>query len=112
MIIWSGLGFLVAVIVFGFALACNFAFNAIYGHGYYETHHWTIGVAMFLSAITCWLLGTALRSRKPRIVIDKATGKEMPLDRSRHTLFFIPMHLWAPVLALIGVILCVVEFIK
>ena len=112
MIIWSGFGFLVAVIVFVFALLSNFAFDAIYGSGYYEAHHWTIGVAMFLAAVVCWFVGSSLRSRKPQIVIDKATGKEMALDRSKHTLFFIPMHLWAPVLVLIGVILCIMEFVK
>src|SRR5262245_60617783 len=99
MIIWSGLGFLVAVIVFGFALVCNFVIDAIFGPGYYEAHEWTIGVAMFLSAIVCWFLGDYLRKRKPQIVIDKATGQELTIDRSNHSLFFIRVHYWAPILA-------------
>jgi hypothetical protein len=37
-IIWRGLGWLVAVIVFGFSLAANFVVNATYGEGYYDHH--------------------------------------------------------------------------
>jgi len=50
--------------------------------------------------------------RTARTVIDKATGKEMVLDRSRHRLFFIPMHYWGLILGVIGVVLCIMEFIK
>jgi len=111
-VFWSGYGLLVGVIVVGFALACNFAFDALLGAGYYEAHKWTIGVAMLLSAVVCWRLGMFLRNRNAQIVIDKATGKEMALDRSNHSLFFIPMHLWGPILAVIGVVLSIMDFVK
>jgi hypothetical protein len=111
MIIWRGFGFLIVVIVFGFALGCNFAFDAFFGKGYYETHKWTIGVAMLLSAAVCWILGTALRKRPAQIVIDKLTGREMAISRNRHCLFFIPMHLWAPILTFIACVLFVLEFV-
>ena len=70
MIIWSGLGFLVAVIIFGCSLALNFAFNAWLGDGYYDTHKWPFAISLFLSAIICWFLGSALRKRTSQTVID------------------------------------------
>ena len=112
MIIWSGLGFLVAVIIFGCSLALNFAFNAWLGDGYYDTHKWPFAISLFLSAIICWFLGSALRKRTSQTVIDKATGKEMVLNRSNHSLFFIPMHIWAPILAIGGVIVLVIDRLK
>ena len=111
-IIWRGLGWLVAVIVFGFSLAANFAFNAIYGEGYYDQHKWPFALSLFLSATACWFLGNYLKTRSDRVAIDKETGKEFVVNQSRHALFFLPMHLWAPVLALIAVIVLVVELVQ
>jgi hypothetical protein len=112
MIIWSGLGFLVAVIVFGSSLALNFAVNAWLGPAYYDTHKWPFAVSLFLSAVICWFLGSALCKRTSQTVIDKATGKEMILNRSNHRLFFMPMHIWAPILAIIGVIVLAVDLLR
>lgn len=112
MIIWSRLGFLVAVFVFGAAIACNMAFDHLYGKGYYSTHKWTIGIAMLIAAAPCWFVGDLLRRRNLQRVIDKATGREMVLDHSLHTCFFIPMHFWGPILLAIGAGLCAWEFVK
>jgi hypothetical protein len=112
MIIWNGFGFLVAVFVFGAALLCNWAFDAAWGEGYYSAHQWTIAVAMFIAAVLSGIVGSLLRKRTAQIVIDKATGKEMVLDRANHSLFFIPMHYWGGILFLIGLVLCVIEFFK
>lgn len=112
MIIWSGFGFLVAVFVFGAAILCNLLFDAQFGAEYYSSHKWTIGVAMFLGALPCWLLGSYLRKRQTKTVVDKLTGQEMFVQRASHSLFFIPMHIWAPILVVIGIVLCVMEFIK
>lgn len=109
MIIWSGLGFLVAVFVFGAALLCNFGFDAIWGTGYYSNHKWTIGVAMFVAAGLSWVVGNLLRKRTARTVIDKQTGQELVIDRATHRLFFIPMHHWGPILLVIGAVLFAIE---
>ena len=71
-----------------------------------------MAISLFLSAIVCWFLGSALRKRASQVVIDKATGKEMVLNRSNHSLFFIPMHIWAPILAIIGSIVLAVDLLK
>lgn len=112
MIVWTGHGYLVAVFVFGAALICNFAFDALWGDGFYSAHKWTIAVAMFIAAILSAGVGYVLRQRTAKVVIDKETGEEIVLDRASHTLFFIPMHLWGPILAAIGLALCVMEFVQ
>jgi len=112
MIIWNGLGFLVAIIVFGFSLATNLIFNAWWGQGYYDAHKWPFAISLFLSAIVCWLLGSILRKRASQVVIDKETGKEMVINRSIHRLFFIPMHIWGPILAIMGLVLLFVDLLK
>ena len=110
-IIWRGLGFLVAVIVFACSLAANFAFNTIRGEGYYDHHKWPFAVSLAVAAAICWFLGNILRKRADRIVIDKLTGKEFAVNQSKHALFFLPMHCWSPILLLIAVVLVAVEFL-
>ncbi len=110
-IIWRGLGFLVAVIIFGCSLAANLIFNATRGEGYYDHHKWPFAVSLIVSAAICWFLGDFLRKRSDRIVIDKQTGKEFAVNRSRHALFFVPMHWWSPILLVIAVVLFAIEFL-
>jgi hypothetical protein len=112
MLIWQGLGFLVAVIVFGCALAVNFITNAAVGDGYYEKHNWPMAVSLMLSAAICWFLGNHLRKRSDRVAIDKETGREFVVNQSRHTLFFIPMHYWSPILLVIAMIAIGREFLR
>ena len=111
-IIWRGLGWLVAVIIFGFSLVANLVFNATYGEGYYDHHKWPFALSLFVSVIVCWFLGSYLKKRSDRIAIDKQTGQEIVINQSRHALFFLPMHLWGPVLALIAVVVLVLEFVQ
>jgi hypothetical protein len=112
MIIWTGLGFLVAVVVFGVSLAFNFAFNAWYGEVYYDTHKWPVAISLLVSAVICWFLGSSFAKRDSQTVIDKETGQEIVLNRSNHSLFFIPMHFWAPILAVIGVVMLIMDLAK
>jgi hypothetical protein len=112
MIIWSGLGYLVAVIVFLSSLAFNFAFNIWWADGYYDAHKWPFAISLFLSAIICWFLGLALQKRASQVVIDKTTGKELILNHSNHAFFFIPMHAWGPILAAIGVVVLIFDLTK
>lgn len=66
--------------------------------------------ALLIAALICWFLGNALRKRSDRAAIDKVTGQEFTVNQSRHTLFFLPMHLWGPLLACIACVLFVLEF--
>ena len=111
-IIWSGKGFLVAVFVFGFSLIANLVSNSVTGSGaYWDAHKWPFAVSLFVSAVTCWFVGRFLRVQKARILVDPKTGKEVVLRQS-HTLFFIPVMWWGPILAVFGLISIGVEFLK
>ena len=109
-IIWRGLGFLVAVIAFGCSLAGNFIANAIAGEGYFDRHKWPLGLSLLVAAALCWLLGDYLRKRPGRVVIDKQTGREFELKKI-HSLFFIPMHWWGAILGVGALVAFAAEFI-
>ena len=109
-IIWTGKGYLVFVIVFGCSLIANLIFNAEVGPGYYDHHKWPFAVSLLVSAAICWPLGDYLRKGSDRMVIDKQTGREFVINQSRHTLFWIPMRWWAPILTVGAVILFAIEF--
>jgi hypothetical protein len=109
MLIWNGLGFLVAVIVFGISLAANAIFNSLYGAKYYEQHKWPFAISLAISGVLCGLLGHILRKRSDVVMIEKHTGKEVVVNRSKHTLFFIPMHWWAPILIVAAAIVAAID---
>ena len=98
MIVWKGWGFLVAVIVFGLSLAMELGTEALVGDDrFYQTRAWPLALALALSGAIIWGLGKSLHARPGRVVIDKATGKELTVG-GQHTFFFMPMHYWGPVL--------------
>lgn len=104
-IISQGLGWIAAVIIFGFSLIANLAFDAACGQGYYDHHLWPFAISLLFSAVLCWFLGLRLKNRSDRVVIDKQTGEEFVVNQSKHTLFFVPMHLWGPLLIAISILI-------
>src|SRR6266404_2633362 len=88
MIIWSGFGFL------------PIAFLIVFGLGF-ANHTGPItdselAYTLLMTGIASGALGWWFSKRPARIVVDKATGKEIAL-RPRHSLFFIPMFYWGPI---------------
>ena len=103
MIIWSGLGFLVAVFAFGCSLAMNLATNAIFNdESYYTSHKWPLAIALAVAGILNWSLGQFLNARQSRVFIDKVTGHEVVIEPN-HSLFFIKMQGWGPILVVLGI---------
>ena len=103
MIIWTGRGYLVAVIVFLLSLGTEWGVESALGDDtYYQRHAWPLALALFTSGVISWLLGNQFNSEKGRVVIDKETGQEMVIDGPDHTLFFIKMQYWGPILMLIA----------
>ena len=101
--IWSGLGFLVAVITFGCCLIANLVLDAQFGNGFYSSHLWAVGGALLIGGIFSSGIGFILKGRSDRFVVDEETGERLVINNSNHTFFFIPMH-WAGVLiAVIGI---------
>jgi hypothetical protein len=93
MIIWSGFGFLPVVFLIVFALG-------------FANHNGPVadsemGWILLLTGLASGALGWWFRTRPARIVIDKATGREIAL-RPRHSLFFIPIFYWGPIFIVLG----------
>lgn len=104
MIIWSGLGFLVAVITFGCLLATEALVEAWFQDDrYYQAHGWPKLVAFVVAAVIVGVVGQKLKRRPGKVLIDPETGSEVIVGRN-NTFFFIPMEYWAPILLVLGVI--------
>ena len=103
MLIWSGLGFLVAAIALACMLVLQLLVEAIsHNDKYYESHAWPSVAAMALAAGLVWMLNRWLDQRPAKRLIEPATNREVIL-RPRHSLFFIPVKYWPVVLLFIGV---------
>ena len=109
MIIWSGLGFLVAVITFGACLIMNFVLDEQFGKGFYSSHLWAVGTALVIGGLLSSVVGFLLKSRKDREVVDVETGERMVINLSQHSFFFIPMHWAGIVIAWIGVAVAIYD---
>jgi hypothetical protein len=104
MVIWSGLGFLVAVIAFASLLLTAYATGVLLGDAaYYQTHGWPKLVAFLIAGAAVWVVGIRLNEGQGRVMIDKKTGREVVL-KPHHSLFFIKMEYWGPILLGLGVI--------
>ncbi|MBI1871095.1 MAG: hypothetical protein HYS07_07885 [Chlamydiae bacterium] len=108
MIIWSGLGFLVAVITFAMLVLTELGAKAMFNLSYYQDHGWPKMFAFVVSGVMVWVLGRFLSKKPGRVVIDKGTGKELELKKG-HSLFFIKMEYWGPILIVIGMVLLFVK---
>ena len=104
MIIWSGLGFLVPVVAFVCFLVTQIVTNSLLNdEGYYTEHGFPKLVAFWAAAGLLFLIGRALSSKEARVLVDKQTGEEVILTPS-HTLFFIPIAYWVPLLLVGGIV--------
>lgn len=108
MIFWSRLGFLVLVISFACLYAAETISEAItHDEEYYQQHTWLILLAFTITACILWPLGRYLNKKvTTRELIDPKTGEIVQINTggNGHTLFFIPMEYWAPILIVVGVI--------
>jgi hypothetical protein len=112
MIIWSGWGFLVAVITFGCALLGEVVTEAAaHDDRYYQNHGWPKLAAFLVAAAIVWPLGRLLnRKQTERELVDPATGQRVLLQSGGgHSLFFVPVQYWAPILVALGVVFLFVK---
>jgi hypothetical protein len=104
MVIWSGLGFLVAVVAFLLLLLAEYGTEALSGDdSYYQAHGWPKLLALWLAGAVIWLLGAYLNRKQGKVMIEKETGREVLL-KPDHSFFFIRMEYWGPILLALGVI--------
>jgi hypothetical protein len=110
MIIWSGLGILVPIAAVFCLMTAYYLVVTVTGSDFYwDAHTWPYGGALLVSAVACWFVGQYFHKRKGKVLLDPATGKEVALKPS-HTLFFIPIRWWGPILAIIAAVCFAKEF--
>lgn len=111
MVIWNGWGILVGVFIFGCALVAQMLTIAFSGGDlYWEEHKWPFGVAMIVAGALSWFVGRFLAGRKARTLVDVETGEEVVFE-PEHSLFFIRMHYWGPILFVLGFSIAVVDLV-
>jgi hypothetical protein len=107
MIVWSGLGFLVAVIAFVCLVATELLMeSALHDDDFYQSHGWPKLMAMLVAAGLVWILGNHLNKKQGRRLVDPSTGEDVVL-KPNHSLFFIRMEYWAGILVVLGIALTI-----
>ena len=103
MLIWRGYGFTVPLIVLAVCLVLQYSLDAIFYKGYYTFSKWPVSVALFIAAIPVWFLGKKINENAERILLDPKTNQEVKIVNN-HSLFWLRMEYWAPILVVIGII--------
>ncbi|MCG8459152.1 MAG: hypothetical protein MI919_22990 [Holophagales bacterium] len=103
MIVWSGWGILVPILVFLVLIATQLVTEALFGKGSYGASEHAQAIAFAVSAVLVGLVGTYM-NRKIRIEIDEVTGDGFNVQ-SRHSFFFIPFQYWGLIVLALGLTL-------
>jgi hypothetical protein len=108
-IVWHGHGYLVAIFTFVSSLAVELATETITGDdNYYQEKAWPFLIAMTLAGVLSYIVGRALNGRVGgRTGIDAETGKSVANSGPVHSLFFIRMEWWGPILSACGIAVAV-----
>jgi hypothetical protein len=94
MLVWRGAGILAAFVAAFGAIAAQIVFISISGDDHFVRNHWWAYFIVGLSAaLAVWGFSRYLDRDKGRVVIDKASGKEILLKK-KHDIFFIPVRFW------------------
>ncbi len=101
MLVWKGAGLLVIVFVFLFVLPIEMWVEHTWGVGQYKALPWPIPLAILLGAIPTTITGIKLNGRPGRVLLDPETGEQV-IIKPRHSLFWIPMQYWGPIMAIIS----------
>lgn len=97
MVIWSGLGFIVALIgVFALVLTEKVSEALTSDPHFYQHHHWLITVAMSLAALLTYGLHYFLGRRAEKTAEGAAALR-------RHTLFFVAVRWWPVIFIIVGI---------
>jgi hypothetical protein len=96
LVIWRGFGWLIPVVLFGTILLSQMALDSIYGAGFYKANAWPKIAAITVSSLFIALLGYLLNYKKRPIVVDTESGKKT--KSPAHSLFFIPIEVWAVII--------------
>jgi hypothetical protein len=112
LIIWSGRGWVVPAINLVAWVLFAFALQPFYHKETSQVANVAIvGLIAFVvgaaSAGAIYVIAKRIESKPPRVLIDKATGREIKLRKSAGTFFFIPTRVWPFISAALWVLLAV-----
>ena len=106
MLIWSGWGILVPILLAGVWFGFQEGVTKYFGdESYFLTETWPRIAAMAVAGILLFALGRRFHRVKGKVMVDKETGKEVNI-KPRHTFFFLKMEAWgflAPALAVASI---------
>lgn len=72
----------------------------------------TFAAAEILGGIVIWLIASRIENETGPTYVEKLSGREITIQRSAGSLFFVPTRYWAFVLAAFGLFLLFVPFGK
>ncbi len=98
-IVWRGFGWLVPVIFIASFILMQFALKSLIADAYYTSHEWPKIASILIGSVAVALLGYFLNYKKRTILVDEETGKKQ--KSPSHSLFFIPMEIWAILIPLV-----------
>jgi hypothetical protein len=70
---------------------------------FYQEQLWPLTVALIVAGVLSYLVGVKLDRPSNRRLVDPETQEEVVVNTGSHSLFFIKMQWWGPILFLIGV---------
>ena len=94
MVIWSGLGLLLPVIVFAGLMLMQGSVDLVAGDGIYSAHQWIQGMSLALSGLVSWIWAS-WRDRRWFLMLNEATHEGVEWRASRDSLFFVPTVYWS-----------------
>jgi hypothetical protein len=103
-IIWHGWG----IVVVGIGLLAALAAGAL-GEAMNVDNAGTtalLGASLIPAGILTWFVGKRMNRGGDRTLLDPATGEQVVL-RNRHSLFFIPVEWWGPIMIVGGAVLLI-----
>ncbi len=110
MVVWTGFGFLIAIIGFGALIGTEIVIENIAGNeSFYQDDLWVIFFGMVVAAAITHFLNKTILLPKSKVVLDKETKEEILL-RNEHSLFFIAAKWWPVIFIGIGVVFAIRSF--
>ncbi|MEO7313415.1 MAG: hypothetical protein ABIX01_23735 [Chitinophagaceae bacterium] len=112
MIIWSGYGFIVFVIVFINSLIANFITNYVTGDdNFYDRNLIPPGISFLCSALIIKLLSDYFNKKKAQNKGTYAFDKVTIAKGNENKLFFISFVYWAYIMACLGIIVIIYQLL-
>ena len=106
MIIWSGFGIVVPIVVFAAMLVTQVLINGAMGANYYTTHEWPKLLGCTFAALGLLLIGLWMNKPTGKVLVHKVTGAETYVRR-HHSFYFIPVQYWSAIVLAFGIYMAI-----